>query len=79
MVNPLERIKEERGLSTKELCFEMGLNYSNFRHCMAGTYATMPKSYKEPLENLGYDPDEIQREYIEWNISRLQDKLKGLA
>lgn len=62
--NPVVRIREELGLSRKELAHATGIRYDGLYLVEAGLIARPHRRLLEFLEGLGYDPKDVTREYL---------------
>ena len=72
MKNPLERIKEEKHLTNREMAILLGQSVGNVSHMLLGNYKTIPNKTLKLISTFGYDPEEIQEEYSAFRDYRAQ-------
>ena len=73
MRNPLKEIKEKNGWSIQELASVTGLSFSASYNCLTGNTQNINQRILETLEQLGYDPDKVEKEYQEFRAAKQQE------
>lgn len=66
-LNPLVKIRYAEGLTTYQLAEMAGMTRGRISQVENGiTTKKIPKKILRAVEQLGYDPEKVQAEYLEW-------------
>lgn len=65
-MNPLKRMRMEKGLSVKEFALLTGISGPRIRQLERGETFKLPPSVLDTLEQLGFDPVAAREEYEAW-------------
>lgn len=79
MINPIKRIKNEKGLSTIDLATLANCSIAHVKQSQSGHVKTLPESILKALEKFGYDKKEIQKDYLTWKISEINKMLEDIV
>lgn len=77
--NPLKKVLREKGMNRDELAVIAGIDSMNIYQLLNGVRAHLPKSVLSALEKIGYDPEEIQKEYEAWRKEKAQKLLEKIG
>ena len=72
MINPIERIKQEKELTNRQIAILLEQSVGNVSHLLNGDFNFIPKRTLLVFEKMGYDANKIQREYL--NYRRYEKK-----
>lgn len=64
--NPLTKIRLAKGMNTYQFAKLAGISRGHLSLVEHGGTLKLSRRILAAVEKLGYDPEEIQREYIEW-------------
>ena len=78
-MNPLKDILEAKEISVRDFAIVVGVGTPEIYHLLSGRGVRLPDSVLSVLKTLGYDPDEIQNEYITWRRSKAQKILAKIG
>lgn len=79
MENPIDRVLKEKGITRDEIAVIAGIDSMNIYQLLNGGRAHLPKSVLSALKKIGYDPDEIQKEYEAWRKEKAQKLLEKIG
>lgn len=65
-MNPVRRVRQQLGLSTKELAIACGASYSAVHAAETGLSAQVPGPVLNGLERIGIDAAAVAGEYVAW-------------
>jgi|GEM_PF-1504229 len=71
--NPIKRIRDERDISQQELAILADVAINTVRNAEKGLTAEMNEQILEALEQLGYEKEEIEKEYKKWRKDLKKD------
>jgi hypothetical protein len=77
--NPFVRIREELGLKATKLAVAVGVNYSCWKRHEYGIATNIQPSVARALQRLGYNVDEVQREYDEWRKEQQESVFEAVG
>jgi transcriptional regulator with XRE-family HTH domain len=69
MKNPVRRIKEEKGLTNREIAILLEQSVANVSHLLNGHFNFIPEKTLNVFEELGYNKTELQKEYKRYRKS----------
>ena len=78
-MNPLKEVIKEKKISVRDLALIAGVGTPEIYHIMSGRSVRLPESVLTALEKIGYDPDEIQNDYITWRRAKAQKILEKIG
>ena len=78
MENPIDRVLKEKGITRDEIAVIAGIDSMNIYQLLNGGRAHLPKSVLSALKKIGYDPEEIQKEYEAWRKEKAQKLLEKI-
>lgn len=77
--NPLKALRLSAGLSAAELAAVAGVSRASVNGIEAGSYSSLPPSWRPAVETLGGDYDELAGAYAAWKRLQAEAILKRLA
>lgn len=71
--NPVKRIRDECDLAQQELAILADVSINTVRNAEKGMTAELNEQILDALEQLGYEPDQIEEDYKDWRVELKQD------
>ena len=66
MINPIDRARDEHGLSVREIAVMGSVDVTRVRQIQAGDAKKINGGVLDVLVMLGYNREEVQRQYAAW-------------
>ncbi|MFW5991670.1 MAG: hypothetical protein ACOCQN_00580 [Halanaerobiaceae bacterium] len=76
MRNPLQKIKEKNGWSIREFASVAGMSFTATYNCLNGNTQKINQRILKAVEQMGYDPEEIKKEYQEYREAKQQELMQ---
>lgn len=76
-MNPVMKIVREARLSLQNFAVLHGVSLSSLRNTVYDNVDKIPKRLGEILKTLGYDLEELQKEYRAWLATKCRANRKG--
>lgn len=76
MNNPIEEIRQKNNWSIQEFARAANVSFTAIYNCLNGTIQNINANILKVLKKLGYDPEEVKREYQEFRQEKQQELLQ---
>lgn len=76
MKNPVRRVRQQLGLSVKQLAMAAGVSYATLHAAEAGLPAAVPGPLLDGLARIGIDPATVAAEYLDWRAQMAAEILR---
>lgn len=76
MINPIERVRKESNLTKKELCAILNCSLAYVGQLESGAVSKPSIKLLEKLKPIGYDPQQLQKEYIQWKDKQREEIIR---
>ncbi len=76
MRNPIKKIQQKNNWSIQELASVTNIGFSTAYNCLNGTTQKINVNILKAIKVLGYDPEEIKKEYQEFRAAKQQELLQ---
>lgn len=76
MINPVVKVRKEKGLSVTQLAILAGVTSARIRQVEQGDAVRLSGNVLGALEQLGYDPERLNRDYTVWRSAQIAKILR---
>ena len=76
MINPVVKVRKEKGLSVTQLAILAGVTSARIRQVERGDAVRLSGNVLGALEQLGYDPERLNRDYTVWRSAQIAKILR---
>ena len=78
MINPIRKIKQEKDLTTTELAKLAGVGFSTLQNIEQGRPISINNKLLALIEKLGYNKDQVKRDYEKCKEAEKEELLKKI-
>ncbi|MFW5988535.1 MAG: helix-turn-helix domain-containing protein [bacterium] len=79
MNNPLEKIRKKNGWSIEEFASVADMSFTAVYNALNGSTQNINSKILEAVEQLGYDPEKVRKEYQEFREAKKQKLMQEAA
>ena len=76
MKNPVKEVKEKQNWTIQEFASVTLMSFSAAYNCLNGNTKRINQRILKALEQLGYDPDKVEKEYQEFRAAKQQELMQ---
>lgn len=67
-MNPVYKLRVRLGLSATQMALVLCCSLTTVQAVESGACSKLPKRYRAGLAKLGYDPELVAEEYLQWRL-----------
>jgi len=78
-LSPIKVILKQKKMTQRDFAVACDLSFPCISDVAAGAYKTLPVKVTQGLKALGYNPEEVQREYNLYRLEERKNIMKGVT